>query len=325
MKSFNIKSVSIISIFFSLFAMSCLKDKEYDNGSIQSTHGPETKVVEIKLTATNASNFFTFAVNNSVNDTTADLVPINLATAAAAPEDIHVTIDLDSTLVNDYNMNNGTAYVIPPSSMYTIVNPVVTIPKGEHTGYVQIKFKPSDFIGGNWALGFKITAIKEVGYVISGNLSSGITSILVKNIYDGEYTVTGTLNDVTTAATGIYPFEADLISTGLNSNVLYNINPSALSGYYHIASFGGSANVFGAFAPIFTIDPATGSVISVTDYYPLDDPSNVHARTAKLDPSGINKYDFATKTMKVRYILYQGDLGIDRVFFNEIFTYVGPR
>ncbi len=127
------------------------------------------------------------AANNSNSDSTYDLVPINLATADAAPEDLHVTVDLDSTLVNNYNTNKGTAYAIPPSNFFTIVNPVVTIPKGSHTGYLQIKFKPSDFLGGDWALGFKITSIQESGYAVSGNLNTGITAIIVKNQYDGTY------------------------------------------------------------------------------------------------------------------------------------------
>ena len=325
MKSLYIKSIAILIAAISIITTGCLKDKDFGNGSIQSTNGSETKVIEIKLTATNTSNFFTLGVNNSNNDTTVDLVPINLATANSAPEDLHVTVTLDSTLVDDYNTNNGTNYATPPASIYSIVNPVVTIPKGSHTAYVQIKFKPSDFIGGSWALGFRITAIQEEGFVISGNLSTGITSILVKNNYDGEYSVDGTMNDVTNTFDGTYPFEADLISTGLNSNALYNLNPQQLEGYYHLISADGSLSIFGGFAPVFTIDPVTGDVTSVTDFYSLNDPSNVHARTAKLDPAGINKYDFATKTMKVSYIMYQGDLGIDRVFFNETFTYVGPR
>jgi hypothetical protein len=325
MKSFYIRSIAIIATVIAITNTGCLKDKEFIKGDTQSTDGPEAKVVEIKLTATNASNFFTLVVNNSNNDTTVDLVPINLATANPAPEDLHVTVDLYPSLVDNYNNDNGTGYATPPDNILTIVNPVVIIPKGSHTGYVQIKFKPSNFIGGDWALGFKITAIQETGYLISTNFSTGITAILVKNDYDGEYSVTGTLNDVTGGSTGIYPFEADLISTGLTSNALYNINPAQLSGFYHVASFGGSPNVYGGFAPVFTIDPVTGNVTDVTDFYPLDDPSNIHARTAKLDPAGINKYDFSTKTMKVSYILHQGDLGIDRVFFNETFTYVGPR
>ena len=113
----------LLRLSFHVIITGCLKDKDFDNGGRQSTHGSDAKAIEIKLTATNASNFFTLAVNNSTNDTTVDLVPINLATANAASEDLHVTVDLDSALVNVYNTDNGTAYAIPHSSFYTIVNP----------------------------------------------------------------------------------------------------------------------------------------------------------------------------------------------------------
>ena len=56
---------------------------------------------------------------------------------------------------------------------------------------MQIKFKPSIFLGGSWALGFKITAIQEPGYVVSGNLNTGITALIVKNQYDGIYNAVG--------------------------------------------------------------------------------------------------------------------------------------
>src|SRR5215467_4238756 len=108
----NMKKHILLLVFIAatlcIITTGCLKDKDFDNGSIQSVTGPETKVVEIKLTATNTSNFFTLAVDNSNNDTTVDLVPINLATANAAPQDLHVTVSLDSTLVNAYDTTNAT-------------------------------------------------------------------------------------------------------------------------------------------------------------------------------------------------------------------------
>jgi hypothetical protein len=44
---------------------------------------------------------------------------------------------------------------------------------------------------GSWALGFKITAIQEAVYVISGNLNTSITTIIIKKQYDGIYHSTG--------------------------------------------------------------------------------------------------------------------------------------
>ena len=179
-----------------LLLSGCLKDDLYDKGIIQSTrpNGATPKVIELKLTANDASKFLVMSVPNSSKDTTMDMVPVNLATADPAPEDLHVSVELDPSLVTTYNEKNETDYMVPPSSKYSIVSSEVVIPKGKHTGYLQVKFKSADFLGGPWALGFKITSIKEEGYVISGNLSSGIVSIGVKNEWDGSYAFTGLIS-----------------------------------------------------------------------------------------------------------------------------------
>lgn len=187
---------SALSLAIMAFSLTgCLKDKEYDNGSIQSVRstGNDPAIVEIKLTAGDASNFVIIPFDNSSNDTIVDLVPINLATHDAAPEDLHVTVVAKQSLVDDYNTANGSDYG-DPSALYSIEDGgVVTIPKGSHTGFLKIKFKPSDFLGANWAAGFQITSIQESGYVISGNLNSGIVAIVIKNAYEGSYDDVGYL------------------------------------------------------------------------------------------------------------------------------------
>lgn len=227
----------LLSSLMCIVITGCLKDDDFDNGIIQSvnTTGDLIKPVEIKLTATDASNFLVLAVDNSDNDTTVDLVPINLATSAPAPEDLHVTVALDSNLVIVYD-TTGTAagtpggdYAIPASSMYTIVNPEVIIPKGSHTGYLQIKFKPSDFIGADWALGFKITSIKESGYTISGNFNTGITAIAIKNQYDGIYNASGYFTHPTYF--GDYNSDWTCATSGPTS-ITFQLNTTVLFGVY---------------------------------------------------------------------------------------------
>ena len=244
----NIAQLIFISSLLCIITTGCLKDDDFDNGSIQSVHntGSTVKPIEIKLTAANATNFLVLAVDNSDNDTTVDLVPINLATADAAPEDIHVTVELDAALVNNYDTINATDYATPASNMYTIINPEVIIPKGSHTGYLQIKFKPSDFIGGSWALGFKIASIKEAGYTISGNLSTGIVAITVKNQYDANYHSTGYVYHPSS------PRPVD--QTERLSTVSAN---SVACGF---GDLGGSGYV-----ALLTIDPVTNKV-SISDY-----------------------------------------------------------
>lgn len=292
--------LNFIIATFCFTTVGCLKDKDFDDGSIQSTHtnGSSPQVIEIRLTATNASNFFTLGVDNSTSDTTVNLVPINLATTSPAREDIHVTVALDSTLVNAYDTANAAMYATPASSLFSIVDPVVTIPKGSHTGYVQIKFKPSDFLGGNWALGFRITAIQESGYTISGNLSTGITVIIVKNQYDGTYHSTGYLYHPSA------PRAIDEIKqlTTISAN-------SVACGFGDLGGAG--------YVALLTVDPSTNKV-SISDYstgipivgfaggLPATNPGYTPQWSGSSQCN--NTYDPATKTFYIR-MGYMGSTG----------------
>jgi hypothetical protein len=218
MKLYIIKSTLILSLV-SLVMSGCLKDKAYDDEQIQSTRPVGTpSVIELKLTATSTANFLTEAFPNSNNDTIVQILPVNLATANPAPEDINVTLSIDSSVVNKYNNDNGTAYAIPTSSMYTVVNPgnVVTIPKGSNTAYLQIKFKSAAFLGADWALGFKIASVDKPGYTISGNMNWSVVAIAVKNQWDGNYSATGYFQHPTSPR-AINISGEDVITTGPNS------------------------------------------------------------------------------------------------------------
>lgn len=316
----NIKYVLLALVIFSITFTGCLKDKAFDNNEIQSVHGPETKVIGIVLTAATVNNFLGLAFNNSNTDTVINLIPVTLATHDPAPEDIHITLAVNNQLLTDYNANNGTSFT--PAINYTLVSPggVVTIPKGSNTGYLQIKFKPSNFLGLSSALAFKITNIAENGYTISGNANSGIVAINIKNRYDGHYIVTGTLTDaVNPALSGKYPFEIDFITVGANTNDLFTTTSDI--GYGHPISNNGALSLYGSFSPEFIIDPVSNKVTSVVNIY--GQPA-ANGRSAALDPSGINTYDPVTKTIKVSYFLLQPGSAV-RTRFTEVFTYLGPR
>jgi hypothetical protein len=168
----------------SLGMTSCLKDKPYDDQQIQSTRPEQAyKIIEMGISATDASNFVTLSYDNSNKDTTVDLVPIRLASAPnGAPEDINVTVALKPQLVDDHNTATGDAYNVPSSTLVSIVNQnnIVTIPKGSNTGFLKVKFNPSALAGNDWALGFAITNVDKTGYNISGNFNSGIVAIEIK-------------------------------------------------------------------------------------------------------------------------------------------------
>jgi hypothetical protein len=216
MKLYIVKSTLILSLIsFSLAG--CLKDDAYEDQKIQSTRSEGSpKIIELKLTANSAKNFLLKTFANSNNDTTFEAIPVNLATPDVAPEDINVTIVADTNVVKKYNADNSTAYAGATSSMYTIVNPTVTIPKGSHTGYLKLKLKSSDYLGNDWGIGFKIASVDKPGYTISGNLSTSVMAVVVKNQYDGEYHSLGVFHHPTAGDRAIDE-DKDLVTAGPTS------------------------------------------------------------------------------------------------------------
>jgi hypothetical protein len=180
----------------SLGMTGCLKDDAFDDHEIQSNRpiDGQPRVIELKVSANNLTRFVTLAFANSSKDTVVNLVPVTLATASSASEDINVTVGLRPSLVDEYNAdpNNTVVYDVPTASMFSLVNNgVVTIPKGSNVGYLQIKMVPSNFIGNDWALGFVINSIDKAAYTISGNLSTAVVAVATKNQYDGVYSASG--------------------------------------------------------------------------------------------------------------------------------------
>lgn len=247
----------------------CLKDDDYDNGVTQSirTTGDLTKPIELKISATDNTDFATVSVNSTPNDTTSDLVPVVLATADPAPEDIHVTLEMVDSLVDNYNLSNGTDYAVPDPSMYTIPTMEITIPKGSNTGYLQVQYHIPDFVTGNWAFGFRIVSVKESGYTVSGNFNEGVVSLAVKNQYDGIYKGSGHMEHP--VYTGDYSNKDEIMITSGATSVTFLLNTTV--------QFSAGIKL--------TVDPATNLVSLSSDDVVLD----------PYDPAK-NYYDPATKT-----------------------------
>jgi hypothetical protein len=319
-------------IALSVLLTSCLKDKNYDNGSIQSVRNTvgEQKVVEIGLTTTSTGNFLQISLNATTADTTFNLVPVTLNSANGAPEDVNVTLVRNDALIGNYNANNGTLHEVTPINLYTITNPAssdgtgysVIIPKGSNTGYLKIKIKPINYLGVDYGFGFNISKVEQAGYLVSGNLSEGIVAIGIKNKYDGHYVLSGTFNDVLAPANNPagpgnpFPYDVYLITASANSNVMFI--PAV--GFYHLIA-GGS--VYGEFDPIFTFD-ASDKIVAVTNYY--GQPSATRFRSGEIDPTGAatnqNQLN-ADKSIDAKYIMRQS--GTLKTNFLEHLEYKGPR
>ena len=70
MKSFYIKSTTIIAAIVSVVITGCLKDEDFDNGSIQSTVGSEMPKLSIKLGLSKDHNEDIESNTKNIPDTT---------------------------------------------------------------------------------------------------------------------------------------------------------------------------------------------------------------------------------------------------------------
>lgn len=331
----NIKSSLILLAALSIVEMGCLKDKAFDDGEVQSVHatGDVPKVVEIKLTAVNATNFKVYAFDVINRDTTFGMIPVNLATASPAPEDINVTLQLDPTVIDRLNAKNDsinhatgstliTDYAVPTSSMYSITNPglVVTIPKGSNTGYLNAKLNPTNYLIGHWAFGFVIKSIDKAGYTISGNMGTGIPVILIKNKYDGLYSLV--INTIGWSAYNIsdgvprkWPSDVGVVTTGETTFTLF-ANEIGSAAQFAFDPSGGLAG-FGAADPQFTFDIATNKLVNVTNLQPDDG----RGRAFVVNPAVTDsRYDPATKKMYLAYIMKQNGRPNQLIYDTLTFT-----
>jgi hypothetical protein len=322
-----IKSSSLLILVFSLIATGCLKDKPFDNGEIQSLHGSNVKVISLGISVSQSPNFVQYAYSNSNNDTTVNLVPVELGGPSDAPQDIHVTVVQQDTLVNAYNndsanMANGNFLQIPASSQFSIVNPggVVTIPKGSRVGYLQIKFVPSALIGLTYGIGFGISKVAEAGYTVSGNVGTGIVALLIKNAYDGKYT----LNELTTgwAAYNIadgteytWPTPVIFATTGANSNQI--VTQEGGNAQVGFTPSGGIAS-FGAATPQYNFDATSNKLTSITNLTP-----DARNRAFTPNPAVNSRFDASTHNVILGYKMTQN--GRPTQFVYDTLVYIGPR
>lgn len=305
---------------FSVILTGCLKDNEYNNGSIQSTNGKNIPVIGLAANVSSTTNFALVAYDNGNNDTTVDLLPVSVGGSSPASTDLHVTLEQVDQLVQNYNDSNGTEYTPPPAGSFT-TSGVAVIPRGSYIGYLQIKFKPSDFIGQPYALGFKIKSIQEPGYAISGNLDTAVCAIVIKNKYDGSYTMRMGLTGwgaygISDGPSYDWPTKVGISSTGGNTVIFATQEGQGLEPGF---TPGGGVTVFGAATPQFAFDLSTNKVTAITNLTP--DSRN---RGFALNPSaGDSHYDPATKSIYLYYTMSQ--TGRPSMAISDTLKYVGPR
>ncbi|HVI44853.1 MAG TPA: DUF4998 domain-containing protein [Chitinophaga sp.] len=134
------------------------------------------------------------------------------------------------------------------------------------------------------------------------------------NVAAGKYVCTGTMKDYTsTSITGPYPWNITLrFVTALQLELVDNDYSNDV---YHKILSAGSNSYYGTFGVVFNMDKDY-NVVSVVNKY--GQPSS-GGRSGELDPSGVNKFDPQTRTLKVKYWMNQPG-ATHRTSFDETFT-----
>ncbi|MES2779943.1 MAG: DUF1735 domain-containing protein [Bacteroidota bacterium] len=302
---------------FIVSLVSCLKDKEYEDGLIGHDLTGVPKVIELAVNF-DPSHSRSLALDFKDSSLALAVLTVRLAAAEVAQEDITVTIDTSTSvaLINAYNTENGTAVVRMPQSLFTIEGGLsVVIPKGQRETSVKIRtnaiaFDPSTTYG----LAFRIASVTPAGYTISQNYGTYVTTIGAKNKYDGVYTMNSYHN-----RPGYQLLVADeemhMITTGANDVIFYW--PQAGSVGHPIMTSTGLSWYGATVAPTVRFDPVSNLVTNVFNASAAGPPISVYSGPL----SGQGRYDEATKKM---YVYFRYNANNERAFMDTL-TYVGPR
>ena len=332
MRSLKLTATAAILAFLLVMVIDgCKKPKEFFD-RINTGSGDENRKTVVKFVGGDQDIILR---TRDVTPTVETFVLIELSRDASSVADLNkpLTVKLvkNVTLIADYNSANGTSYVELPQSSYTIEDITnITFAPGEFIKEVKITLNKALLdLSAQYALGYTISAVGEGG-AISSSAHNALYAIGIKNKYDGHYRVTGTMVDVTNAAfVGTYPLEWDLVTGGATQVIVYDNDNLGFPGHV-FSSVGGTVpnTYYGSFGVVVNFD-ASDNISSVVNYY--GQMSGGNKRSAILDATGINKYNAATKTINVKYIMQQyanlspAPPGNNRTFFNETWTYLGPR
>jgi len=327
-KSYLFKNIGRISIAMGLFATislsSCLKDTS--PGTIN--FGTSPAVVGFQYYGFSATPLAT-KVHGTASDTTDVEITLSVASITlGTPVSVTVAPDLTDATAYAASQNAataGSANVVPLADYSLANNGAITIPAGHQTVQLKVSIKGNllDFTS-QPIIALKITGAN--GATVATNLNVAILAVTLQSIYEGRYTATGGWVDNDIAADtddGVYPEACELVTQ------------SAFSVYFYGLGFGegaeqvinGGAGAYGSWDYVFNFDPAgTDKIISVTNYY--GQASGPHARSGVIDPTGINAGSGTPGTVgykiQVKFFMYQGDIGINRLSYNMTYTYTGP-
>ena len=105
-------------------------------------------------------------------------------------KNVDVTFKVDNSLITDYNTKFGTSWSPLNTDAYQATALTVTIPAGQQEAYIPIKIFPNKVnLTQDNMIAF--TMESATGQTIASNFKAYVVPLLIKNIYDADYSVTG--------------------------------------------------------------------------------------------------------------------------------------
>jgi len=287
------------------------------------------------LVKLNPSGFYAVGLNAVSTSQLSPMFEIrrDCQSEAALNSTTTVILQKDDAILTAYNTANGTTFIPLPATLGT------TTPAAGSDGKVTMIFNASEFAKSlvvtvpdatkfdftkAYALAYKLSSVSGTGAISKGSDLEIVVQVMIKNKYDGIYEANGTMVDLTNATLlGYYPFKYKLVTAGANSCECIEFdNDYPL----HPISSAGAWSYYGSFGLIISFDASGSGVISnLVNYFGV--PANT--RTAALDPTGVNKWDPATKKIQIKYFMKQPSVVTTapniRTTFDETWTYKAVR
>ncbi len=296
MKTITHKFLSAALLMAAFATTSCLKEQGY----VDTKNDPNKYVADISEAGAMDLNALALNATPPVEDV--KVCQVRIGSKDVPNKDFTLKLTVNPTLVTDYNTANGTNYVVLPSSAYTASFDNILIPSGKRATDVSIKLnKASLDLSNAYALG--LTLSDAGGATISSSAKNIIIGILVKNQWDGVYSLKGyILRAGDPVLSGYFSgYEMSLATTGSNS-----------VGFTGLQIWANGSGV-GIGNPAFVINADNTITIS----------SPGGAVNSSTQGSGyISKYDPATKTF---YADFTWGAGLAARRATDTLTYARPR
>ena len=312
--------MKIQSKLYTLFALigitlftSCTKEENIftDDGNggsvgiVELGDLPPTRVAGIPtVTYTTVTKSFDAAAEVDVP------VIVNYTGVNGAPSDVTIQLGIFNDAVTTTS-TTAAPLTILPTTLYTIPNTTLIIPKGQKKATMIVKVKASAFnFALTYALGIKVLSTSDGK--ISGNFGTGVFIMSAKNQWDGIYqVVSGQVTRFTAVGVVENPStlngplagnpNINLVTTGANTVEVQNMR-----------WFGGSSTVAG-------IDNTRATINTTTNAVSMAALGNA---TLTNRAGLLNAYDPATKTFTLNFDWNQ--LTAPRQM-NLVLKYIGPR